>query len=58
MIKSIEKMKLGFTGTRNGMTDLQKNTVSRLIISSNTVLANMGDCIGSDTDFYHLIKQY
>jgi hypothetical protein len=50
-------MKLGFTGTRNGMTKLQKDTVSRLIISAGPTEAHMGDCIGADTDFYYLIEK-
>jgi hypothetical protein len=49
-------MKLGFTGTKDGMTAIQKQIVERLIKSAKPEESHMGDCIGADTDFYYLIK--
>ena len=45
---------VGFTGTRTGMTEEQKNTVSNLLglIEPNEV--HHGDCIGADAQFHEL----
>lgn len=51
-------MKIGFTGTRKGMTTAQMDTIRRLIIKSNAIEAHMGDCIGADADFHYLVKTY
>jgi hypothetical protein len=49
-------MKIGFTGTRLGMTPQQKEVITRLEIFTTKVLeAHHGDCLGSDADFHHFI---
>ena len=42
---------LGFTGTRNGMTAQQKNTVTEIVKMKNPIFVVHGDCEGADTDF-------
>lgn len=47
---------IGFTGSRDGMTDKQKSTVSDLIrIISNINEIHHGDCIGCDEDFFEIV---
>ena len=45
----------GFTGTRNGMTKLQKVSFKKLSCVTISEL-HLGDCIGSDADAYHLFN--
>ena len=55
-------LRIGFTGTRNGCTEKQKETFGRLIrefASENSEMEfHHGDCIGSDADTHDLIKSY
>lgn len=51
-------MKIGFTGTRNGMTEAQKKAITALIEQHNITEAHHGDCIGSDAEFHALIRQH
>jgi hypothetical protein len=51
-----EKMIVGFTGTRKGMTDAQKTEVKNLLQAllpsdDSTKIARHGDCVGADADF-------
>lgn len=42
-------MKIGFTGTRHGMTNQQKNQFFKIIINLNDLKEfHHGDCIGAD----------
>jgi hypothetical protein len=51
-------MKIGFTGSRLGMTSQQKDVITRLEIFTTKVLeAHHGDCPGSDADFHHFIRE-
>jgi hypothetical protein len=51
-------MKIGFTGSRNGMTPQQKDVITRLEIFTIKVFeAHHGDCLGSDAEFHQLIRQ-
>ncbi len=50
-------MKVGFTGTRKGMTEFQKTEVRRLLteyMHGRDMEAHHGDCIGADTDFHNI----
>mgnify|MGYP001599269124 CR=1 FL=1 len=53
-------MKIGFTGTQRGMTDIQFNTVKSILISINNEYDKLefhhGDCIGSDEQFHRMIS--
>lgn len=50
--------KIGFTGTRNGMTDLQKKAVKKFITSEKFNELHHGDCIGSDKDIHDMVVEY
>jgi hypothetical protein len=43
-------MKVGFTGTRFGMTDAQKATVRRLLVELGGTEFHHGDCVGADAE--------
>jgi len=45
-------MKLGFTGTRDGMTDIQRECVAQLLFDQRPVLVHHGDCVGADSQFH------
>jgi hypothetical protein len=49
-------MKIGFTGTRNGMTLKQKLKVAEIIRSNIPIEAHHGMCKGADEDFHHIIR--
>ena len=57
-------MKVGFTGSRNGMTLLQRELFIKLLTDTNIdtkILIDefhVGDCVGSDTDAFNLIKEH
>lgn len=41
-------MILGFTGTRQGMTDYQQAQVRRFLVAYQCTILHHGDCIGAD----------
>ena len=55
--------RIGFTGTQHGMTPKQLEVVDRLLKRCHNwaterdghIETHSGDCIGADTDFFHLI---
>lgn len=51
-------IKIGFTGTQQGMTDSQKRVISTFIfkLKGNSEFHH-GDCIGADTDFHKIIVE-
>lgn len=49
--------KVGFSGTQNGMSDSQIETIRELLLNSNFEIAGHGDCIGSDADFHELSRE-
>lgn len=49
-------MKVGFTGTRNGMTVFQKRALARLFKRLGVDELHHGDCIGSDEEACALAK--
>lgn len=50
-------MQAGFTGTREGMTSAQKISFSSLVDKLHPEKIHLGDCIGADTDAYHIAKE-
>ena len=54
---------IGFTGTRNGMTEAQYVTVDRIVrgvvtsLPGTTIIALHGDCIGADHHFDHVCER-
>ncbi len=51
-------MKIGFTGTRKGMTDAQKQSIHMLRGWNRVDEVHHGDCIGADTDMHHIARNY
>lgn len=53
-------MKVGFTGTREGLTDTQKqilrNTIEELLMEGYDE-AHHGDCVGADCEFHDMVIQ-
>lgn len=47
--------RIGFTGTRNGMTDAQKVTVARKF--AEWVCLHHGDCVGADADAHAIAER-
>ncbi len=40
--------KIGFTGTQQGMTDLQQSEFERVLLKLNPIDFHHGDCVGAD----------
>lgn len=51
-------MKLGFTGTRKGVTLEQRKAVAELIASLKPKEFHHGDCVGSDEEVHALIREH
>ncbi len=49
------KLIIGFTGTRDGMTDEQKETVTRLLRGFQPSEVHHGDCVGADEQFHNIV---
>src|SRR5690349_20692433 len=51
-------MEVGFTGTREGMTQAQRSAVQE-ILSTRTGIekGHHGDCVGADADFHKLLVE-
>jgi len=51
-------MKIGFTGTQQGMTEAQKVTILELLTAVPVTEIHHGDCIGADKDFHAIVRAY
>jgi hypothetical protein len=47
-------MKLGFTGTREGMSSDQVHVVTALVLALEPEEIHHGDCVGSDEDMHNI----
>lgn len=63
----MKKIRIGFTGTRNGLNLEQKDKIKSFLKDSDTdtdthtdtdIEVSHGDCVGADTDFHEIITQY
>lgn len=50
-------MKVGFTGTRFGMTERQKAVVSSILAPISFIELHHGDCVGADADCHDIVAQ-
>lgn len=51
-----EVHRVGFTGTREGMTLAQKVTVMALLRGHQPAWVHHGDCVGADADFHYMAR--
>lgn len=51
-------IKIGFTGTRHGLKQEQKNQIISVLDEYDNIIVSHGDCVGSDTDFHNLCVNY
>lgn len=52
-------MKLGFTGTRDGLTPKQREMLDKLLAQLHDVEeAHHGDCVGGDETFHDLVRKH
>ncbi len=49
-------MKIGFTGTRSGMTEAQREKVAAVLQELATEQVHHGDCIGADADLHAIAR--
>lgn len=56
--KAMHALKLGFTGTRDGMTDYQKDKFVQLILALKPKYFHHGLCIGADEQAHDLVREH
>lgn len=44
-------MNIGFTGTRNGLTERQISSLAEILARYSSITVHHGDCVGADEDF-------
>lgn len=50
-------MKVGFTGTRYGMTAAQRESVKALLVRLGATELHHGDCVGSDAEAHDVARE-
>lgn len=49
-------MKIGFTGTQKGMSQRQRQALTRLVLSLKIIEFHHGDCIGADSEAHDIVR--
>lgn len=50
-------VKVGFTGTRNGLSYNQKNALYEFFSTNKVEELHHGDCVGADSDVHQIIRK-
>lgn len=50
--------KLGFTGSRGGLTDRQSEVLAYFVAAINPTEAHHGDCVGADLAFHEAVRRH
>jgi hypothetical protein len=54
----MNRISVGFTGTREGLTVQQKAEIVNILKQLKHITVLHGDCVGADTDFHNLCLDY
>jgi hypothetical protein len=54
----MNKIAIGFTGTRDGMTIDQCQAFAKLVVELGATSFHHGDCVGADADAHDLVRKY
>lgn len=51
-------MRIGFTGTRDVLTDQQKQSLIQLLAEYRPAEFHHGDCVGADAEVHAIVQRY
>lgn len=51
-------MKLGMTGSRDGMSEKAKETLISFLNNTKIDKVHHGDCLGADREFHDIVSEY
>ena len=55
--KKKNKIILGMTGSRSGMSDLCKDKLLKFLRKHNIIECHHGDCVGADEEFHNIVQE-
>lgn len=53
-----KQIKIGFTGNRLGLSEHQKQEITKILNKYDDIIVYHGDCIGADSDFHNICTAY
>lgn len=56
--RKLDSIIVGFTGTREGMTEFQKNAIRQMFRDVRVIMGHHGDCIGGDEEFHYICHDF